>query len=266
MSELSYEIISQEKKNKKMTFLLKGVDHSYANTLRRIMISEVPTMAIEDVEIKDNSSVLYDEMVAHRLGLIPLTTDLETYNLPSKCECQGVGCARCQLKLTLVSQGPKTVYSGEIKSKDPKVKPVDDKFPITKLLENQKLMIEATAVLGIGKIHSKWTPGHIYYRAVPKVTINKETQNPQLFADICPSDVFDVKGGKLQINQKNVDACTLCNACVEECKNGEISATPVENNFIFTIESWGQLDPKEILTKSIEIFDEKLKELKKELK
>jgi len=107
-------------------------------------------MAIEDVEVRKNSSSLYDEMIAHRLGLIPLTTDLKSYNLPSECKCEGKGCARCQLVLTLSAKGPGIVYSSSLKSKDPKVKPVFDNFPIVKLLKGQEIELEATATLGTG--------------------------------------------------------------------------------------------------------------------
>ena len=70
-------------------FTLSGVSTSFANMFRRAMMSEVPTLAIENVRIYDNTSVLFDEMLAHRLGLIPLRTDLEQYRLRSECTCGG---------------------------------------------------------------------------------------------------------------------------------------------------------------------------------
>src|SRR3972149_11609867 len=90
--KMEITILNEEKKNKKVTFLVKGTSVSYVNTIRRLIMNEVPTMAIEDVEIRKNSSILYDEIIAHRLGLIPLTTDLKSYNLPDKCKCEGKGC------------------------------------------------------------------------------------------------------------------------------------------------------------------------------
>ncbi len=65
------------------------------------MTEEVPTMAIEDVEFRKNNSILYDEIIAHRLGLVPLKTDLKSYNLPEKCKCKGEGCARFQLTVPI---------------------------------------------------------------------------------------------------------------------------------------------------------------------
>ena len=124
---------NQDKKNR-LIFSVKGVDTAYANTLRRIMGFEVPVMAIEDVEFRKNTSILYDEMIAHRLGLIPLSTDLKSYNMMSECKCKGAGCASCTVKLTLKAQGPCTVYASDIKSKDPEIKPLHGKMPIVKLL------------------------------------------------------------------------------------------------------------------------------------
>jgi DNA-directed RNA polymerase subunit D len=190
---------NQDKKNK-LIFSLSGVDTAYANTLRRIMGFEVPVMAIEDVEFRKNTSILYDEIIAHRLGLVPLSTDLKSYDLMSECKCKGAGCASCTVKLILKVQGPCTVYASDIKSKDPEIKPLYGKMPIVKLLEGQELEFEATAILGLGKEHSKWCPGLIFYKM----------------------------------------------------------PDPDKDEFIFTVESWGQLTPKEIVTKAIDLYDKQL--------
>ena len=105
------------KKEDKVIFLITDTEAYIVNALRRIIIEEVPTMAIEDVTFIKNQSALYDEIIAHRLGLIPLTTDLKSYNLPSECKCKGKGCAQCQLKMVLEAKGPCTVYAENIKSK-----------------------------------------------------------------------------------------------------------------------------------------------------
>ena len=156
---MEIRVLSNNKEERKVSFIIKDETPAFANTLRRIMTDEVPTMAIEEVEFRKNNSIMYDEMVAHRLGLVPLTTDIKSYNLPEKCKCDGEGCARCQLKLTLkVPKGSGTVYASELKSKDSAVKPVYPKMPIVKLLKGQSLELEATAVLGKGGMHAKWSP------------------------------------------------------------------------------------------------------------
>ena len=98
---IEIRLLEQDKEKNKVSFVLMNSTPSFANVIRRAIIEEVPVMAIEDVEFRKNNSILYDEIIAHRLGLLPLTTDLKSYNLSSECKCKGKGCARCQLKLTL---------------------------------------------------------------------------------------------------------------------------------------------------------------------
>ena len=151
-----------ESSDSHVKLLLKGIDRVYANALRRFAISEVPCMAIDEIVIHDNSSVLYDEILAHRLGLIPLTTDLEGYILPQDCDCKtSLGCTKCRVLLVLdavATDEVKTIYSGDLVSEDTRVKPYVDNIPIIKLAPNQKIKLEAYAKLGKGRHHAKWQP------------------------------------------------------------------------------------------------------------
>ena len=82
-------------------FQLKNVDLSIANTLRRIIISEVPTMAIDMVQVSENTSPLFDEFIVHRLGLIPLKSDdIDKYYFPLNCSCKE-GCDKCKVDFDL---------------------------------------------------------------------------------------------------------------------------------------------------------------------
>ena len=258
-------LLEKDKKHEKLSFMLKDSTAAYANTLRRTMMDEVPTMAIEDVEITKNSSVLYDELIAHRLGLLPLTTDLKSYNLPEKCKCKGEGCARCTVKLTLKANDVGVVYASEIKTRDSAIKPVFPKMPIAKLLKGQELELMATAVLGKGKVHAKWSPGLIYYQYKPIIEIKKQPSNPEKVAASCPVKVYDVKNGQLVINKDNAMKCFLCDACVDIAKDA-VSVTPKTDEFIFRMESWGQLSCKEIAVNAIDILDEQLEEFSEKLK
>ena len=263
-SKMEIRVLSYNKEEGKLSFIIKDTNPIFANTLRRIMIEEVPTMAIEDVEFSKNNSVLYDEMTAHRLGLIPLKTDLKSYNLPEKCKCKGEGCARCQLKLELkATKGSGMVYASEIKSKDPAVKPVYPKMPIVKLLKGQTLELEATAVLGKGKAHSKWSPGLVYYKHKPIIEIGN-VKNPEEVVEKTHGNIFEIKNGKLEVVKDNLFKYDLA-GIAEEVSKGEIKVT-YDNDIIFYIESWGQLSCKEILNQAIEIFNETFDELNEEVK
>ena len=132
----------------------------YINAIRRLSISEVPTLAIDDVVILENSSVMHDEAIAHRVGLIPLRTDLNRFVMPHDCDCKStLGCSKCRVLLVLDSEAnekTKVVTSGELLSEDELVKPVSRDIPIIALAPNQKLKFEAYARLGVGKDHAKW--------------------------------------------------------------------------------------------------------------
>ena len=160
------EIQVLDKKDSELTFVVKGINPAIANYLRRSMIAEVPILAIDEVNFIKNDSALFDEMIAHRLGLVPLKTDLKSYNLQEECTCKGKGCAKCTLNLTLIAKGPGVVYSAEIKSQDPKIVPIFEKMPITLLVKGQKLELEAVAKLGLGKTHAKFVPAVVFYRSV----------------------------------------------------------------------------------------------------
>ena len=94
-------------------FTLAGASPAFANAFRRAMIGEVPTLAIEDVRIYDNTSAFFDEMLAHRLGLIPIKTDLSTYSTQENCTCGGAGCPGCTVTFTLsVEYVERSVFMG----------------------------------------------------------------------------------------------------------------------------------------------------------
>jgi DNA-directed RNA polymerase subunit D len=142
-----------------VSFNVKDVDMPVLNALRRTVISEIKTMAIENVTYTTNTSILNDEILAHRLGLIPLKTDQKLFNLPWECTCKGKGCGKCTVKLTLKAEGPCTVYSSQLKAADGETNPIYGTIPLVKLIANQRIELEATAQLGTAQDHSKWQAG-----------------------------------------------------------------------------------------------------------
>jgi len=139
---------------KKISIKLKGVTLQYANALRRICLNGVPIYAIDTVDMIENSSVLADEGITHRLGLIPLKTDLSRSDESDS-----------RIMLTLDSgddtETGRTVTSAELSSNDNLVKPSSDQIPIVHLAPGQKLKFEAYAKLGKGTEHAKWNSSNI---------------------------------------------------------------------------------------------------------
>lgn len=159
----SLEVISKDEQ--KIALKLKDVPLQYANALRRVCLNGVPVFAIDTVDIIENSSVLPDEGLAHRLGLVPLKTDLSRFEEPSKCECQSEsGCSNCQVMLVLDSGDSdvtRTVLSSDLSSEDDSVKPISDKIPIVQLAPGQRVKVECYARLGRGTEHAKWNSANV---------------------------------------------------------------------------------------------------------
>ena len=159
----SLDVISKD--SEKIAIKLKGVPLQYANALRRVCLNGVPVFAIDTVDIIQNTSVLPDEGLAHRLGLIPLKTDLKRFNEPSKCDCQSEsGCSNCKVLLVLDSgegEESRAVLSSELSSEDETIKPTSDTIPIVQLAPGQQIKVECYARLGRGTEHAKWNSSNM---------------------------------------------------------------------------------------------------------
>ncbi|CAG8464920.1 3195_t:CDS:2 [Ambispora leptoticha] len=162
------DIIIQELDSEKIKFILTNTELSVANALRRLMIAEVPTIAIDMVEIELNTSVLADEFIAHRLGLIPLDSmEAEKIKYTRECNCSQY-CPNCSVELTLhakcVQDGQSLeVCSRDLQTSDPRVSPVlkddnDKGILIAKLRKGQELKVKCVAKKGVAKEHAKWSP------------------------------------------------------------------------------------------------------------
>ena len=245
------------KDSNKFSFRITGTNATFINTLRRTIIEEVPTLAINVVHFDENSSALFDEMLALRLGLIPLKTDLQSYVLPE--EAKNESDPRAFVNFKLKTKGPITVYASDLQSQDPKIEPVYKKTVIVKLLKEQKLELDATAVLGTGKRHMKFSPGLVYYSHVPIVHVKKK--DPGEFREKYPSKIYDKNDqidAKLIGTQQLVDACKNINPDIIEVKEKE-------DSFDFVIELWGQLTAQEILEEAFRILEDKLEGFEKQV-
>jgi DNA-directed RNA polymerase subunit D len=261
------EIRVVEEKENSLRFLLSETNHAYANALRRAMIAEVPAMAVDDVIMVENTSVLYDEVIAHRLGLIPLRTDLDAYVLPEECDCKSeLGCSKCRASFTLEAEAvsePVMVYSSDLKAEGG-VTPVSGNIPIVKLGPAQRLRLELYARLGRGIEHAKWQPvSACAYKYLPKVTLNADNlANPEEVIRICPTDVYahDPESG---IVVRDELACTLCMNCVEKAvpvdakKVFPVKIEGDDTAFLFYVESTGALAPRRIVSEAAKVLEKK---------
>lgn len=254
-----------------MRFLIKEADKSVVNSLRRIIIGELPTLAIEKVSFIDNTSSLYDEVIAHRIGLIPIKAAkkgmLDALSFKESCSCKDEGCASCEVNFYLKKQGPCTVYSHELEPEGKGFEAVEE-IPIVKLGTGQNIELKATAQLGKGKNHAKWQPAVVGYTYYPSISISKGCDGCKDCAKACPRNVFDIvekKGEEPRIVPKRAIDCILCNACVEVCESNAISVKGDETSFVFFIESTGAMEPEEIFLKACSMLKDKVAEMASEL-
>lgn len=253
-----------EKKGGKLSFLLEDSTPAFANALRRVMTSEVPTMAIEWVEMRENNSALFDEVIAHRLGLIPLRFDPKKFNLADDCECEGKGCPLCQVVFVLESTGPCIAYSGDMKSSNREVKPTDPNFPIVELLKGHRIKFEAAAKLGAGMKHAKFQAANVAYQYYPELAVAQGAPHKDLDRGVkaCPKGALSMKGSKPVLDP---ELCNLSGSC-GAASNGAIKVEGNPAKFLFRVESVSGLDPEYIVYKAAEILESKAKEFRKELK
>ncbi len=251
-------------KGDKLGFVLEDSTPAFANALRRIMTSEVPTMAIDWVDMHDNNSALFDEVIAHRLGMIPLTFDPKKFNFADGCECEGKGCPLCQVVFVLEKTGPATVHSGDMKSSNREVKPTSPDFPIIELLKGHTIKFEAVAKLGVGTKHAKFQAANVAYQYYPELKLKEGASHADLSKGVkaCPKGALSMKGSKPSLDS---EICTFSKSC-EQASNGGIKIEGNPSKFVFRVESVSGLEPEYIVRKASEVLESKAGEFKKELK
>lgn len=224
-----------DKKENSVRMVVEGVNAAFMNSLRRVLMTAIPSLAIDYLYVRDNNSALFDELIAQRLGQIPLVSDVQ-FRAREECDCKGEGCSNCQAVFTLEAGGPCMVYSGDLRCPEG-VRPLYPNMPIVKLLEGQKIKVEAFAKLGTGKEHSKWQVALAAYQNYPSVKVNKRKfDNADEIVDICPTKVFEM--GKESPLVRNEEACILCNHCLELSEPGAITVKGLDDAFILTIETF----------------------------
>ena len=233
-----------EKKDNQITFRAE-IGESLANAIRRY-INQIPILAIDEVEIYKNDSPLYDETVAHRLGLIPLKMEKSVTE-------------KTEMEMKLTSKGEGMVYSGQLEGG---LGVVYDKIPITSLGPDGEIQIVATARTGKGSDHSKFSPGLMYYRNVVEIKMDSSLQDK--VKEHLPNNKIKKEGKNIIVldNQKK-EASDICEEiCKEEGKTLEVIP---KKELVITLESFGQLDVKDIFKKAIYYLGKDLDKVSKEV-
>lgn len=269
------EIDVKKQDENEMVFIVRDAEVPFVNAIRRSAMMQVPKLAIEDVFIVKNDSAMFDEVLAHRLGLTPLVSDLESIEglvMPEECECdaeKGEYCPKCSVSFTLNEVGDgdgttKVIYSGDLTCNDSKIKPVFDTIPLLKLKGDQEVELEAVAKLGRGKEHAKWVPTTVCaYKQYPKITFNEDEDVDFAAVEACPRNVLEANKEENTIEVIDIENCSLCKACIRAQQASGSNYVQVgyqENDFIFKIETDGSMPPKEVLLKACDVLDYKADE------
>jgi DNA-directed RNA polymerase subunit D len=255
---LDLKIEIREITDRSCKLVIEGVNPYFVNALRRTLSAEVPKLAIDKVTFYDNTSALFDEIVAHRLAMLPVPTDPSTLNLTGQVDAEGK--PAYVVRYTLTKEGPCTVYSSDLEPEDPRFKIADAKVPIVDLLAGQRLILEAEAVLGIGTQHAKWqvcqAVGYKYY---PHAEVNAKKITPELAQAAVarsPAGILQVDGGRLVI-LKPEDVNRADEA--EKILGDAFRITYDDRKFIFRFETDGSLTAADALMKALDILKQRFK-------
>jgi len=260
-----------------IVFDLIGVDVSIANALRRILLAEVPTVAIETVYIQDNTSILQDEVLSHRLGLVPIKADPRLFDdYSAEDDPTDLNTVVFKLDVTCESGDgdfTRSAYSGDLEwqpqgdqaEKFPEgIRPVHGDIPLVVMKPGQSVRLEAHCHKGVGKDHTKYSPcATASYRLMPDITVGEEVRGQLAteLVDMCPMQVFDIedigKGGPRARVARPRD-CTMCRECIRrDGWDKRVSLKRVAQHFIFTVESTGCLPPQDLVKMAIGVLRNK---------
>jgi DNA-directed RNA polymerase subunit D len=244
-----YEVQFIDRDERDARFLVRGVTPAFANGVRRAMIADVPTLSIDEVRVIENSSVMFDEMIALRFGLVPLTTP----------DDYGVGET---VTLALDVEGPGTAYSGDLVSSDDQVKPADENIPIIDLKDPegsetpQRLEVEADAVMDRGREHAKHQGGvAVGYRHLQRVEVVGD-------ADEFGDDDPHILRGVIEEDGELVPTEEFDHDLTNRYPGKDVEVHDVPNAFVFSVETDGSLSVDELVTQAVDTLSGRATELK----
>ncbi|WP_254768737.1 DNA-directed RNA polymerase subunit D [Salinilacihabitans rarus] len=239
-----YDVEFVEREDRKARFLVRGVTPAFANGIRRAMIADVPTMAIDTVRFVENSSVMFDEQLALRLGLVPLTTPPE-----------GEFGEDDVVTLSIDVEGPATAYSGDLETSDDLVRPADENVPIIELKDGQRLEAEADAVIDYGRDHAKHQGGvAVGYRHLQRVAVGADLPE---FED----QERRIVRGVIEADGELVPTSEFDHDLSKRYPGKEVTVEDVPNAFVFHVETDGSFTVEELVTRAIDSIEARAAEL-----
>jgi DNA-directed RNA polymerase subunit D len=236
--------------------VVEGVNPYFVNALRRTLLAEVPKLAIDKVTFYDNTSALFDEILAHRLAMLPIPTDPSTLNLKGQVDAEGK--PTYVVRYTLTKEGPCTVYSGDLECEDKRFTIVDGKVPIVNLLASQRLILEAEAILGDGTQHAKWqvcsAAGYKYFPTAHVDNRKISAEQAKMAVKRSPEGILGLEGGKLVILQP--DQVNRADEAAKICGDGFVLSYD-DRKFLFQFETDGALKAEDALMKALDLLKER---------
>ncbi|WP_254863162.1 DNA-directed RNA polymerase subunit D [Halovivax gelatinilyticus] len=240
-----YDVEFVDRGEREARFLVRGVTPAFANGIRRAMVADVPTLAIDTVRFVENSSVMFDEQLSLRLGLVPLTTPS-----PEEFGDDDV------VTLSIDVEGPGTAYSGDLVSSEPDlVRPAEENVPIIHLKDGQRLEAEADATYDRGKNHAKHQGGvAVGYRHLQRVTVDgdlPEFEEPER----------RVIRGVIEDDGELIETSEFDHDLNERYPGKSVTIEDVPNAFVFHVETDGSFSVEELVGRAADSIDERAAEL-----
>ena len=256
----------KELKPKKAVLKIEDTRPYFVNAIRRIMLSELPKLSVNDVIIYDNTSALFDEIIAHRLGLVPIPTDLSLLSFRDECVCKGKGCPNCTVRYTLSREGEGPVLSGDLQPAEKSWAIKEDKIPIVNLYGDQRLILEVEAILGRGRDHAKWQAVQApAYRMESVLEFDKKRlDDVKEFVSKLPEDLVSIKGDKLVL--KDIKKLPIIESFINKENIDFITVKRDPTKFIFTFDTDGSFTARDAILESVNILKNKYEEFGKLLK
>ncbi|GFU05078.1 DNA-directed RNA polymerases I and III subunit RPAC1 [Trichonephila clavipes] len=294
INKFKVTIINIDEENMEMEFDMIGIGPPIANAIRRILLAEIPTMAIDKVHIYNNTTVIPDEVLAHRLGLIPIKvdprlfvskgndeegTEEDTIQFELKVKCRKVtgknipeadenSCIHSKVK----SGDLKYVPIGNQKELYKDIRPVHDDILISVMRPGHEIDLNAFCYKNIGREHAKFSPVVVAtYRLLPQLRLLHEIsgERAHTLAKCFPPEVIKISKKRDKEIAKVADArkikCSRNFMLHDELKD-DIEVCTKKNHYIFTVESAGAVPPEELVMESINVLREKCRFFLSELK